>query len=420
MRFTSLEDWLEWQSQLHLKSIDLGLERVSKVWDRLHPDKLKAFVITVAGTNGKGSSVAMLEAILLAAGYSVGCYTSPHLVRYNERIHLNGEEADDDQICAAFAAIDEARQDISLTYFEFGTLAALYLSAKAEVDVIVLEVGLGGRLDAVNIIDADAALITSIGLDHQDWLGDDREKIGREKAGILRANQAAVFSGHDIPASIVDYAQSLGTKLLVAGRNYHTEQLHDSWNIVTDHGNRSGLPLPLMRGRHQLENAAGVVALLLDCNKSLPVSIQAIRQGLLTAQVKGRFEVINQPLTVVVDVAHNEQSMQVLSENLSGLVVKGKLHAVAGMLKDKDIENSLKPLLPLVDRWYLVDTPGERGLSATELSAILKKISPDSDCQTYEKVSDAYESVIQYAQDEDTVLVTGSFLVTGQFLENYS
>ena len=417
MRFTSLNEWLEWQARLHIKSIDLGLERVSAVWARLHPENLNSFVITVAGTNGKGSSVAMLESILLSAGYQVGCYTSPHLVRYNERIRLNGEEVSDEQICEAFDAIDKSRGDISLSYFEFGTLAALYHFSRVVPDVIILEVGLGGRLDAVNIIDADAALITSIGIDHQDWLGDNREDIGREKAGILRKNQMAVFSGHSIPDSVVDYASRSGTKLYIAGQNYQYKRVDEGWEFQYAPGHRNALPVPALRGSHQLENAAGVIALLLVCRQQLPVSTDAVRQGLLSASIKGRFQVIQDKLPVIVDVAHNEESVKALAENLSGFVVKGQLHVITGMLRDKDIKNSLSALSEHADYWYLVTTPGERGLAADELLGIVAELAPGKACYLHDNVSEAYDSVLQYAKEQDTVLVTGSFLIAGQFLE---
>jgi len=424
LRFSTLNDWLDWQSSLHLKSIDLGLERVSKVWFELHPQALNAFVITVAGTNGKGSSVAMLEAILLAAGYNVGCYTSPHLVRYNERIRINGKQASDEEICEAFAAIDDSRGETTLSYFEYGTLAALQLFSQKALEVVLLEVGLGGRLDAVNIIDADAALITSIGIDHQDCLGETLEQIGREKAGILRKDQQAVFSGKTLPASIRTHADEIGCILKVAGEHYSYINHASSWDFSSPEVERNALPLPALRGGQQLQNAAGVVALLLSIKDRLPVSMDAVRQGLLSATVKGRFQVIQRQLNqgqvnIVVDVAHNEQSMQVLADNLAAFVVKGRLHVIIGMLKDKDQQHSLMPLLGQADHWYLLDTPGDRGMRAQTLADTLRKLLPDADCHLYENVSDAYDSVLQYALDGDTILVTGSFLVAGAFLEKY-
>ena len=416
MRFTRLQDWLDWQLSLHSKSIDLGLERVSQVWARLPQLHQETFVISVAGTNGKGSAVAYLEAILNHAGYSVGCYTSPHLVRYNERIRINGLEVSDDQLCEAFQAIDNARGDTSLSYFEFGTLAALYLFSQAAPDVVVLEVGLGGRLDAVNIVDADAALITSIGLDHQDWLGHDRETIGREKAGILRNGQIAVFSGHDMPLSIQVAAQEVGCNLIVAGKEYRVKRHQNDWEIQSAFGSRHAMPMPNLRGEHQLANAAGVIALLLACKERLPVETDAMRAGLGAASLSGRFQVFPGDINTVIDVAHNPDSMQGLAHNLAGFVIKGQLHVIIGMLKDKQIDASLEPLLQHADHWYLLSTPGERGLSAEDLKKVFPgdsaKISGMSD-----NIEDVFQSAMQQAKAGDTLLVTGSFLVAGACLE---
>lgn len=417
-RFSNLDQWLDWQLSLHSKSIDLGLERVSRVWSRLS-DNHQAFVITVAGTNGKGSSVAMLEAILLKAGFKVGCFTSPHLVSYNERIKINGVEASDELICEAFERIDQVRESTTLTYFEFGALAALHLFEKARVEVMILEVGLGGRLDAVNIIDADAALVTAIGIDHQEWLGNDREVIAREKAGIFRQGQLAVFSGNDMPVSVRDVAQETGTQLLVAGEDYRYEANGQQWSLKTATGNRHALPIPAMRGKHQVENAAGVLALLLACKEQLPVSSEAMKAGLLQAQVKGRFQILQKQHTVVIDVAHNPQSARALADNLSRFVVKGRLLAIIGMLNDKDSVASLEPLVPQVDHWFLVSTHGDRGLAAQQLADQLQKIDPLAKCLLFNGVSEAYNSVLEIAGENDSILVTGSFHIAGDFLAEF-
>lgn len=417
-RFSNLNDWLDWQTSLHPKSVDLGLERISEVWSRLSCHH-EAFVITVAGTNGKGSSVAMLEAILLNAGYRVGCFTSPHLVRYNERIKIDGNEASDEAVCEAFEAIDKSRDDISLTYFEFGALAALHLFEKARVEVMILEVGLGGRFDAVNIIDADAALVTAIGIDHQEWLGNDREVIGREKAGIFRKGQLAVFSGNDMPESVNMESEQRGCRLLVAGEDYQFISDGQQWSLKSEAGNRHALPIPAMRGKHQLENAAGVIALLLACRQQLPVKAEALKTGLLQAQVKGRFQILQKEHPVIVDVAHNPQSTKSLAENLAEFVIRGKLRAIVGMLKDKDSLESLKNLAPQVDQWFLVSTHGERGLQAELLAENIHLIEPDTECLLFNTVSEAYNSVLQYAQEDDSILVTGSFHIAGDFLAEF-
>jgi len=415
VRFSSLDQWLDWQVSLHPKSVDLGLERVSHVWSRLSCQH-ESYVISVAGTNGKGSSVAMLEAILINAGYRVGCFTSPHLVRYNERIKIDGKEASDEAICEAFEAIDNCRGNISLTYFEFGTLAALYLFEQAWVEVMILEVGLGGRLDAVNIIDANAALITAIGIDHQEWLGNDREAIGREKAGIFRKDRLAVFSGNDMPESIRSESERRGTHLLVNGEDFQLKSDGQQWSLIAELGSRHALPIPAMRGKHQLENAAGVIALLLASREQLPVKAEAMKAGLLQAQVMGRFQILQKAYPVIVDVAHNPQSTQSLAENLTKFVIRGKLLAIVGMLKDKDSLESLKNLAPQVDQWYLVSTHGERGLQASQLAENIHLIDADAECLLFNTVSEAYNSVLQNACEDDSILVTGSFHIAGDFL----
>lgn len=427
MRFDSLNQWLEWQTQLHHKSVDLGLERVAGVWQRLNQQYFSAsppafFTISVAGTNGKGSSVAMLESILLAAGYRLGCYTSPHLVRYNERIRVDGAPVADTDLCEAFEAIDQSRAGISLSYFEFSTLAALYLFARAGIEVAVLEVGLGGRLDAVNIIDADAALVCAIGLDHQEWLGDTRETIGLEKAGIFRPAQQAVFSGRDMPASIADYAAKLGTRLLVAGTDFSWQVAADSastWTFTPVQGPPLALPLPQLRGEHQLDNAAGVVALLQSVKQRLPVALQALRQGLLECRLQGRFEVIQQRIPVIVDVAHNPQSMAALSANLQRFMRRGRLLAVIGMLRDKAVAESLAEIADQVDAWFVFSTPGERGLTAENLAATIRQLSAETPLEVFTTLAEACDCALQWANDDDAMLVSGSFVTAGEFLEQY-
>ncbi|MGB5568249.1 MAG: Mur ligase family protein, partial [Sedimenticolaceae bacterium] len=277
MRFDSLAGWLDWQAGLNPRTIDLGLDRVRLVWQRLGSPTLDAAVITIAGTNGKGSSVAFAESILQAAGYRTGCYTSPHLLRYNERIRVDQEPVGDAAICAAFERIDQVRADLPLTYFEFGTLAALLIFAQAGLDAIVLEVGLGGRLDAVNLIDPDVALITGIGLDHQDWLGSDLESIGSEKAGIMRAGRPAVYSARTPPDSIRTRASAIGARLLVAGEDFKILRRAEGWDLLIGDTARHALPIPGMRGRVQIDNAGGVLVALECLSGQLPVDQRAVR-----------------------------------------------------------------------------------------------------------------------------------------------
>jgi dihydrofolate synthase/folylpolyglutamate synthase len=318
MRFATLDDWLGWQETLHPKAIDLRLERVRTVLQRLQPEPPAYTVITVGGTNGKGSCVAMLDSILRAAGYPVGAYSSPHLLRYNERIRINGVEADDAAICRAFARIDAVRSEISLTYFEFGTLAALELFREAGVDVAVLEVGLGGRLDAVNVLDADAALVVSIGIDHVDWLGADRDSIGYEKAGIYRAGRPAICADPDPPLRLVEYAASIHARLLCVNRDYQFARTDATWRWQSGDWRFDALPLPALAGNHQLGNAAAALMTLISLQDRLPVSPEAIPTGLINAKLPGRFQIIPGPVEWILDVAHNPHAAAALADQLRG------------------------------------------------------------------------------------------------------
>ena len=411
MRFTSLPAWLDWQAGLSPKAIDLGLDRVAEVWARLGAPSLDAAVITIAGTNGKGSSVAFAEAILTAAGYRCGCYTSPHLLHYNERIRIDGRCAADEAISAAFARIDDARRDITLTYFEFGTLAALLLFADAGLDAVILEVGLGGRLDAVNLIDADVGVITGIALDHQDWLGEDREAIGYEKAGIMRRGRPVVFSGREMPDSVRAHARSIGALLQVAGEDFQIERHAGQWDLLHAARVRRALPLPGLRGAVQIENAAGVLVAL-DCLAGrLPIDQAAVRQGLLNARVAGRFEVRPGQPTWVLDVAHNPQAAQTLAANLGDLFVSGQTVAVCGMLADKDAAAVAATLAARFDRWYLVDLSDDpRGLRADALAKRVASVVDRERLVVCGKPRQALAEVAARCGGDDVVVVFGSFL----------
>ncbi len=323
MRFDTLNDWLAWQETLHPKAIDLGLERVREVAARLGLLAPKHVVISVAGTNGKGSSVAMLEAILACAGLRVGAYTSPHLWQYNERIRIDRQPVDDAVLVASFARIDAARGDISLSYFEFGTLAALDILQRADVDVAVLEVGLGGRLDAVNIVDADCALVTGIGIDHVEWLGPDRESIGREKAGIFRGGRPAVCSDPQPPASLRAVAQDCGAIWYGLGEQFGYARTGEVWDWWGPNLRLDGLPLPALPGPFQLQNAAGVVMALQTLGARLPVSVQALQAGLRAARVAGRFTVVPGPFETIFDVAHNPHAASRARRGARGAAMLG-------------------------------------------------------------------------------------------------
>ena len=416
MRFSTLPDWLRWQEQLHAEEIELGLDRVSQVFRRLHPEPPPFKVITVAGTNGKGSSVAMLEAILLAAGYQVGTYTSPHILRYNERVHLQGKAVADELLCDAFERIDQARAKTSLTYFEFGTLAALDIFYRQPLDVAILEVGMGGRLDAVNIVDADVALITPIDVDHEKWLGTDRETIGVEKAGIMRPQRPAVCSDPAVPQSVLRHATDIGTSLYCLGQDFSAEPEATGWAFrVSGDISRNALPLPALRGEHQLQNAAGVLKVLQCLDSCLPVSSQALREGLLSVSLPGRFQVIPGDVTTILDVAHNPQSAVVLAQMLTVQQCQGRTLAVVGMLADKPIAETLKPLLPCFNAWFLGSLSEiSRGAKAEALETALT--GTKASVASYRNVTQAYHAARQQAAPGDRIVVFGSFYTVAEVM----
>lgn len=415
MRFTTLADWLRWQETLHPNAIALGLERVQAVYQRVGERAPASRVITVAGTNGKGSSVAMLEAILIAAGYRVGVYTSPHLLRYNERIRIAGEAVTDTRLCEVFERIDQARGVLSLTYFEFATLAALVLFADARLDVAVLEVGMGGRLDAVNIIDADVALITPIDIDHGAWLGDSREAIAREKAGILRAGHPAVCSDPAPPVSLLEQAAEQASPLYCLDRDFSVIPTATGWDWVSAARRRATLPLPALRGRHQLDNAAGVMMVLALLAGCLPVGQAEVRQGLLSVQLPGRFQVLAGEVTRILDVAHNPHGARALARQLSSYPCPGRTRAVVGMLADKDCRGIFAALLAQVDEWHLAGLAVPRGATAPQLADALAGVCADHIGQgraavyCYPDVAAACVGAGAQAQTGDRLLIFGSF-----------
>ena len=367
-----MHDWLRWQEQLNPRQIELGLERVRSVAGRLRLAPLRCPVVTVGGTNGKGSCVAYLEAALRAGGYRVGAYTSPHLLRYNERIRIDGEEAPDAALCEAFARIEAARGDTALTYFEFGTLAALWLFAAARCDAVLLEVGLGGRLDAVNLVDADVSIITSIGIDHTDWLGSDRESIGREKAGIMRPNRPAVCGDPDPPRSLLEHAAAAGSTLFRCNESFRAELFATAWHWIGWDSRLDSLPYPSLAGAAQLRNAASAIAALQLLRPTLPLSSDAIGKGLRSAALRGRFEVLPGKVPVILDVAHNAEACSLLAENLRAQPVAGRTLAVAGMLRDKPLAEVGAVMAGVVDAWYLGDLRvAGRALNAAELAQAL-------------------------------------------------
>ena len=337
IRFDSLQGWLKWQESFHPLYIDLGLERAAQVFYALHPDYVKPPTITVAGTNGKGSSVAYLEAIYIAQGYRVGAYTSPHILKYNERIKIDGEPVSDDRICEAFARIESVRGNTSLSYFEFSTLAALDIFRRAGVDVQLLEVGLGGRLDAVNIVDPDVALITSISIDHIEWLGGTREAIGREKAGIFRAAIPAITGDPEPPESLMQSAVDQHTSLYCIGKDFDYKKQLTGWDWFSADRQMLQLPEPGLKGEHQYRNASAVILAVTKMDKILPVTEASIKQGLANVHLAGRFQLIDGDIPVLLDVGHNPQAVRTLADYLAAVFPGRRIHAVFSMtVRDRD------------------------------------------------------------------------------------
>jgi len=415
-RYSKLNDWLRWQETLHPSAIDLGLERVARVADRLDCRRPARLVITVGGTNGKGSSLAMLENILLKAGYRVGCYTSPHLFSYNERLRLQGEAVSDQVFCDAFDRVDQARGEDSLTYFEFGTLAALDVMQREQLDVALLEVGLGGRLDAVNIVDADAALVTSIGIDHTDWLGEDRESIGREKAGIFRKSRPAVCGDPDPPDSIRREADRIGARLFILGADFSVTQAGRHWHWQGCDSHYRDLPRPALPGMHQLANAASVLMILETLADRLPLSREAIENGLRWVQLPGRVQSIAGRVEQVLDVSHNAHAALALVDALRHMPLAGSTHAVIGMMRDKDAEAFVRTLQGEVSFWYPVGLAIERASPWQELAARIASVTGTESVESCQSVADAADLLRQRVRTGDRILVCGSFHTVAEWV----
>jgi dihydrofolate synthase / folylpolyglutamate synthase len=410
---TSLADWLGHLEARNREAIVLGLERVAAVRDRLL-EKPAFVVFSVGGTNGKGSVCAYLEAVLIAAGYRVGCYTSPHLLRYNERVRIDGVEADDAALVEALAAVEAARGDTPLTYFEQGTLAAMWLFQRAGLDAAVLEVGLGGRLDAVNVWDADCAVVSAVDLDHQQFLGDSREAIGFEKAGIYRGGRPAICGDGQPPATLLAQAAKIGARLLRLGVEIRIERGEAAWLCRVGTQVFSALPHPAMPGSHQYANAACAVAALASLHERLPVAVKAMRAGLAVARQAGRFQIIGRQPLRVLDVAHNPHAAQALAANLADLPPGGRVHAVCAMLADKDVEGVAAALKPYVSDWYFAGLDGARALSGEALRARLRALGCDGDA--YARVVDAWREACRHAGPADTILAFGSFHTVAEIL----
>ena len=424
----TLADWLDQIQRQHPTAIDMGLARVREVAARMGLKRPARRVITVAGTNGKGSTCAMLESIYTQSGYRTGVYTSPHLVHFEERCRLHGESASAEAFAQAFAAVEAVRGDVSLTYFEFSTLAILHLMARANLDVAILEVGLGGRLDAVNIIDADCAVITSIDIDHTAILGKDRESIGFEKAGIMRAARPVIVSDPVPPQSVLDRALEVGAELWRLGKDFHFagDQQQWGWAMHPSHGGRryAGLAYPALRGANQLVNASGVLAAIEALRPRLPVTAQAVRNGLAMVELPGRFQIVPGTPTLVLDVAHNPHSVAALAENLDAMGYYPTTHAVFGAMADKDLGAMLERIAPLIDRWHVTDLPLPRASSADALAQLLDShpaTAPGGKSRVAGRHATplgALQAAVSAADPADRIVVFGSFFTVGGVLQD--
>ncbi|MFC3653619.1 bifunctional tetrahydrofolate synthase/dihydrofolate synthase [Dyella humi] len=417
MKPTTLAEWLDYQQRIHALGVDLGLDRVRAVWQRMGAPAIARRVITVGGTNGKGSTVAFLEAMLAAAGQRVGCYTSPHLIRYNERVRIAGVDADDAALVESFERIELARADISLTYFEFGTLAALDLFARADLDTAVLEVGLGGRLDAVNIIDANAVIITTVDLDHVEWLGPDRDSIGREKAGIARRDRPAIVGETEPPKGLLEALAEQGAHVERAGHDFYVEHEAHRWRWHHHDGTVLNLPAPELAAPVQYTNASAAIAALHALQAVNPVELERIASvGMHFPRAPARLQSLGGSPELIVDVGHNPQAARALADWLD--TQPGRVHAVYGALSDKDVGGVMTALGSRIAHWHLAsldqDTP--RGLPASVLAGVLHQVLPRAGFDTHDNVSQALAAARASARRGERILAFGSFFVASAVL----
>lgn len=416
---STLDDWLAHCERLHPKTIDMTLERVAAVRERLAL-RFDVPLVVVAGTNGKGSSCAMLESIALAAGYRVGLYIKPHLVRFEERCRIDGAPVAAEVLLPHFEAVEAARQGMALTYFEFTTLAIARALAAAPLDLVILEVGLGGRLDAVNAFDADCALITSIDVDHVEYLGPDREAIGREKAHVMRTGRPAIVSDPLPPRSVVDHAREIDADLWLVGRDFAHGGDRQQWSWRGRSMRFNALAYPALRGANQLLNAAGVLAVFEALRPRLPVGAQAVRQGLATVELPGRFQIVPGQPVLVLDVAHNPQSVATLAVNLDQMGYYPRTHAVFGAMHDKDLAGLLARIAPLIDAWHVTDLPTPRAARADDLAAAVRAASAARDVpvQAHAEPAAALAAAVAAADPADRILIFGSFYTVGGVLRD--
>lgn len=413
----TLDQWLQHSESLHPKTMDLSLERVQQVRDAMGL-RFSVPVITVAGTNGKGSTCSMIESIARAAGYRVGLYIKPHLVHFEERCRVNGAPVSADSLCADFEAVEQARGDIALTTFEFSTLAIMHRLAREPLDLVILEVGLGGRYDAVNAIDADCSVITSIDLDHTEFLGPDRESIGREKAGILRTGRSGIVADPMPPQSVIDIGREIGADLWLNGRDFNHQGDRQQWSWSGRGRRYHALAFPALRGANQLLNASGAIAALEALREPLPINAQAVRVGLAQVDLKGRFQIVPGQPALVLDVAHNPQAVSALALNLDQMGFFPRTFAVFGAMRDKDLAGVMARIAPLIDHWHLCDLPLARAATAADLAAQLQGVqSAKAVCNTHADPAAALAAALAEADPADRIVVFGSFYTVGGVLK---
>ena len=412
----TLEQWLQYQEQLHPDQIELGLDRVQEVWRRIQlaHGSISCPAIVVGGTNGKGSTIAFLEQIYLAGGYSTLAYTSPHILLYNERVRLNGNCADDALLVEAFEQVECARQSVRLTYFEFGTLAALFIALKQSPQVMLLEVGLGGRLDAVNILQHDVAVITSISMDHVEWLGDNLSAIAVEKAGIARSNKPLIIGCSNVPRSLHEQAAEAGAIILTEERDFKIERYENGWNYHSLQKEYRRLPLPKMAGSHQLNNAASAITAVNCLSESLPINEEEIRTGLKRANLPGRFEQVSTSPAVYLDVAHNEAAAHELHAILQAFKDTGEFKAVFAMQSNREPDLIMGPLQADISRWYLAPLANGLGHKADYLASTLVSRVPQTPIDMQPNVALALSEAIRQSQKEDIIVVFGSFYTVAE------
>ena len=409
----TLEDWLAHISAQHPATIALGLDRVREVLGRMALKPLPA-VITVGGTNGKGSTCAILERILLESGYRTGLYTSPHIERYNERVRIQGEEGSDAVLAEAFERVEKARGNVALTYFEFGTLAALAVFADANLEAVILEVGLGGRLDAVNVIDADVSCVVTVDMDHMAFLGNDRDSIGFEKAGIYREGRPAIYGDTNPPKRLVQHAETIGAKLLMLGRDFGFETHERQWDFFGPFGARRALPMPALRGRWQLKNAAVALTALDMLAERLPVSLGEVKKGLALVSLPGRLQALPGRPSIVLDVAHNPQAARSLASGLGDMPYAPRSLGVFAILADKDVDGVIAAMRDRIDAWYVSAAQAERAASAALVADALRKAGLGDRVRTFATVGAALEAARRDAGPDDRIVVFGSFYTVAE------